>query len=194
MSYYDEEDNHLTGSSLYQDDIDEDLVTEQDKEIDVDIGAGDDLNADIKALVKLLLSKGVPLDDLYTDEDKDSPEIQKIKKKLRKKLAQHRSYVLKKEKDDPASMAEKEVKEEVRRFLDFNHNRQHDGVVSLGETDKNMSSYEQSLVKSEAKNIAKDIISATPVGLSFTEKYASNKNYSPEKTPNAPGHDPSRGM
>ncbi|MEM7616752.1 MAG: hypothetical protein AAF195_00035 [Pseudomonadota bacterium] len=104
----------------------------------------------IERIKEILLPFNIRDADLTIINKTDSVEIKKLKKHLiylqkyvqkrSKKLDYHRSYSQKN------LRYLKETAEDIRRFLNFDHNRDHDGKLnSLGEHSGNRSPHEQKI-------------------------------------------------
>jgi hypothetical protein len=105
----------------------------------------------IKELQDYLKSLGISEDELLVIKDSDPPEVVARKKKLKQMLgilADLQKKLEKAEEENSLSgqqrKAMKKVEEDIKRFLEFDHNRDHDGRLnSLGETGKSISTFER---------------------------------------------------
>lgn len=101
----------------------------------------------IKDMVLQLMAYGVLEEDIYTDRETDPPEVRKLKQELRKRVLQISQKKGKTVKEQQEELIE-EVKKDILRFLDFDHNRDRDGKLnSLGETGAHVSAFEAGLAK-----------------------------------------------
>ncbi|MCH2038552.1 MAG: hypothetical protein MK137_08185 [Rickettsiales bacterium] len=110
----------------------------------------------LQALIQELLLQGVSEKDLHREKDTDSPEIIRLKRKLVSTLSLNKKTKRKSHNLDENTYENKsahhikETAKTIRRFMDFDHNRDRDGRQSLGEHKGNRSTFEKKLIAATA--------------------------------------------
>lgn len=110
----------------------------------------------LQALIKELLLQGVAEKDLHREKDTDSPEIIRLKRKLISSISyskKSKRYHRENDKDSYENKSKANIRETIatiKRFMDFDHNRDRDGRQSLGEHKGNRSTFEKKLITAAA--------------------------------------------
>lgn len=134
------------------------LVKEEDQQESKENVTSGNQQEILAALSRFNISK----DDLLIDRSSDTPEIRQLKHKLRAMLA-HQESKRKKKKDHrnpfnyykQAAFKRKEIEDEIRRYMNFDHNRDKDGRLnSLGERAGARSTYEKPIARAAARTAA----------------------------------------
>lgn len=138
---------------------------------------------ELENIKKELLTLGIEGEDLYKIRKTDSPSIRAKKRRL----MQLQMFLTRKQKrkrgehdqgydssiDGEQKRLIKEQDKDIKRFMDFDHNRDHDGRLdSLGERSAIRSTFEKPI--EEAANRAMSIKKAASIAAGFTDKLLGN--------------------
>lgn len=131
----------------------------------------------LQALIQELLLQGVSEKDLHREKDTDSPEIIRLKRKLVSTLSLNKKTKRKTHDLDENTYENKsahhikETAKAIRRFMNFDHNRDHDGRQSLGEHKDNRSTFEKKLIAATAASAVSAV--ERMVGADVTHDFSS---------------------